>query len=190
MVILSKFLHPVSNVIGNFAGFISLGCFFSTLIMIYNCIIDETLPARLLATVTATQKTLLIISIAAASTSAILGTVFVIYLCCNLDCDAGLALWRSRYKTNKYVLNVCLIFTCLRVGVLRLAYSQIFGRECFSCYVYANGFLLKITNFFSILSIALCSVPTIALNLLIITSNEGVTQTQIYALDCLILASL
>lgn len=94
MVILSKFLHQVTNVIGNFVGFVSLGCFFSTLVMIYNCIIDETLPARLLATVTATQKTLLTISIAAAATSVFIGTAFIIYLCCKLDCDAGLQLWR------------------------------------------------------------------------------------------------
>jgi hypothetical protein len=105
-----------------------LVCFFSTLVMINNCIIDETLPTRLLVSVTATQKTLVIISVAAAVTSVFLGTCFIIYLCCNLQCDAGLALWRERYKTNKYALNVCMIFTCIRVGVLRVAYSQIFGR--------------------------------------------------------------
>ena len=73
---------------------------------------------------------------------------------------------------------------------MRMSYSQMFGRECFSCFVYAHGFFLKVTNFFSIVSILLCSIPTIAVSLLIITGSLGVTQTQIYAIDCLALASL
>ena len=93
LVVLSKFLHTVTEIIGNFVSFVSLGCFFTTIVMIYNCIIDETLPTRLLAAVT-TQQTLVTLSIAAASTSVCVGTAFIIYLCCHLNCDAGLALWR------------------------------------------------------------------------------------------------
>jgi len=190
LVGLSKLLHSVTDLIGNSLALVSLGCFASTSVLIFECLSDQTLPSRLLMTISVKQSTLVILSIAIVGASIFLGTIFIIYLCCRLKSDAGLVLWRERYRTNRYVLNICLFLSCLRVGFLRITYCQIFGRECFSCFVYAHGFFLKATNIFSIISIILCSVPTIGLTLLLITQNLGISQTQIYAIDCLALTSL
>ena len=91
---LSKLLHPVTDFVGNSLAMVSLGCIASGFVLLLGCLTDQTLPARLLMTVSVNQSILVILSIGAIGVSVALGLTFVIYLCCKLNGDAGLTLWR------------------------------------------------------------------------------------------------
>jgi hypothetical protein len=121
--------------------------------------------------------------------SVILGCCFVVTLACKYGGDPGLGLWRGRSKTNSYVLNAVVSLACLRMGLLRLAYCRLFGRECFSCYLRAHASFLRVTNWFG-LGALLLSGGSIALALLFLLNELGGAQAKIYAIDCLILGCL
>ena len=91
---LSKLLHPVTDFVGNSLAMVSLGCIASGFVLLLGCLTDQTLPARLLMTVSVNQSILVILSIGTIGVSVALGLTFVIYLCCKLNGDAGLTLWR------------------------------------------------------------------------------------------------
>ena len=189
LVLLSRCLQPSSDVSGNSVAIVSVGALVSTSILAATTQLDKTLPARLLS-VEPSHSVLLAVAVGILGVSLVLGTSFVVFLKCKLGRDPALRLWRERSRTNDFMFHFIGIASCVRVAVLRLLYCRFFGRECFCCYVRSNSYFLKVSNWFSFAALLLCSAPCIALALIFLLNDLGDSQTQIYAIDLLVLSSL
>lgn len=133
---------------------------------------------------------MLLLGIVAVGCSVVIGASYVCWLGCRFSHDPGLKLWKERSAINRYSLNVLVFVTIFRMPALRLAYNRWFGRECFSCYLRDNRQFLKHTVLFTSMALLLSSGPAIAVAICILAYEQGQRQTQLYALDCLVLCTL
>ncbi len=86
-----------------------------------------------------------------------------------------------------YGLVCCL--SCFHFAIFRFIYSKIFLRECFSCYIKAHKQLIFLTNLLTFIVILFANAPSIALSVYILMQQDVSAQTQILALDNLIISS-
>lgn len=145
IVAVSKFLHPISDFVGNAAALTTIAAMVSAVLLTAQVQQDETLiaEARLLTSIeepilenfstrllaiSADKTTALIALLASLLASLVVGTVYVAWFCCRLYSDPGLKLWREKSSINRYALNTILALSCVRVGAIRAAYSRWFGR--------------------------------------------------------------
>lgn len=185
-----KFVH--SDLIGNLAAFTAFSFFISVSILTFPNYVTFS-AQRLLQTSsmeTSTLNLLLGMGITIILCSFILGCIFVGYIWHKYSKDPGVLLWKKNYRSNRVMFVVISILSCFHFAIFRFIYSKIFLRECFSCYFKAHKHLLMVTNIFTFICILFSNVPSIALSVYLINKQEGTAQTQILAVDNIVISSL
>lgn len=111
IVVVAKWLHPISDFVGNAAALTSIAAMVSACLLTAQVQQDDTLiaearlltcteepiidalKARILA-INADHTTVFIVLLTALLSSLVVGTVYVSWFCCRLYSDPGLKLWR------------------------------------------------------------------------------------------------
>lgn len=192
IVLYAKWAHPATQFTGTLSAICSPLFLVATAILLATADQPTTITKRLLSEeMTSEGKALTLgLGLAIIGCCIAIGVLQLVLVCCRFRRDKGLRVWKRSSPFNKCYYYFLSGFSVLHCGIFRLLYSRLFQRECLSCFWKEHKSLTALTNWMRTLSLLTANLPAIALGIYLIRQNEGSSQTQIYAIDLIVIASL